>query len=69
MDYYTDANLAVELKVLRVSAAEELPHVRRSWGGEVMVAAKTHMYKKIKFYTHENIGWGKYRPTRTGDAY
>ncbi len=40
MDYYTDANLAVELKVLRVSAAEELPHVRRSWGGEVMVAAK-----------------------------
>ncbi len=57
VDYYTDANLAVELKVLRVSAAEELPHVRRSWG-EVMVAAKTHMYKKIKFYTHENIGWG-----------
>lgn len=32
--------------------------MRRSWG-EVMVTAKTHMYKKIKFYTHENIGWGQ----------
>lgn len=57
VDYYTDANLAVDLKVLHVFANEELPHVKRSWG-EVMVAAKTHMYKKIKFYTHENIGWG-----------
>jgi DEAD/DEAH box helicase domain-containing protein len=57
-DYYTDANLDVELKVLDVFASEELPQVRRSWG-EVMVTAKTHMYKKIKFYTHENIGWGQ----------
>ena len=57
-DYYTDANLDVELKVLDVFAKEALPHVRRSWG-EVMVTAKTHMYKKIRFYTHENIGWGQ----------
>ena len=58
VDYYTDANLDVELKVLDVFEREELPQVRRSWG-EVMVVAKTHMYKKIKFYTHENIGWGQ----------
>ena len=57
VDYYTDANLDVDLKVLDVFAKEELPNVKRSWG-EVMVVAKTHMYKKIKFYTHENIGWG-----------
>lgn len=57
VDYYTDANLAVDLKVLDVFVQEQLPHVKRSWG-EVMVVAKTHMYKKIKFYTHENIGWG-----------
>ena len=57
VDYYTDANLDVELKVLDVFEHEELPQVKRSWG-EVMVVAKTHMYKKIKFYTHENIGWG-----------
>jgi DEAD/DEAH box helicase domain-containing protein len=57
VDYYTDANLDVELKVLDVFDKEEFPQVKRSWG-EVMVVAKTHMYKKIKFYTHENIGWG-----------
>lgn len=58
VDYYTDANLAVDLKVLDIFAKEELPQVRRNWG-EVIVVAKTHMYKKIKFYTHENIGWGE----------
>lgn len=58
VDYYTDANLAVDLKVLDVFEKEDLPHVKRNWG-EVMVVAKTHMYKKIKFYTHENIGWGE----------
>lgn len=58
VDYYTDANLDVELKVLDVFEREELPQVKRNWG-EVMVVAKTHMYKKIKFYTHENIGWGQ----------
>ncbi len=58
VDYYTDANLDVDLKVLDVFAEEESPSCRRNWG-EVMVVAKTHMYKKIKFYTHENIGWGQ----------
>ena len=58
VDYYTDANLDVELKVLGVEASHELPTAHHYWG-EVMVAAKTHMYKKIRFYTHENIGWGK----------
>lgn len=58
VDYYTDANLDVELKVLDVFEREELPQVKRNWG-EVMVVARTHMYKKIKFYTHENIGWGQ----------
>lgn len=58
VDYYTDANLDVDLKVLDVFAEETLPQVKRNWG-EVMVVAKTHMYKKIKFYSHENIGWGQ----------
>mgnify|MGYP000901099072 CR=1 FL=1 len=58
VDYYTDANLDVDLKVLDVLAEETLPQVRRNWG-EVTVVAKTHMYKKIKFHTHENIGWGQ----------
>lgn len=57
VEYYTDANLAVELKVLDVSAETPMSQVQHAWG-EVMVAAKTHMYKKIRFHTHENIGWG-----------
>jgi len=57
-DYFTDANLAVDLKVLDVSASAEYPYAALSWG-EVMVTAKTHMYKKIKFHTHENVGWGE----------
>ncbi len=57
-DYYTDANLAVELKVLDTSDSCQEGIVTHSWG-EVMVAAKTHMYKKIRFYTHENLGWGE----------
>lgn len=57
VDYYTDANLAVDIQVLSVIENQELPSAVRSWG-EVLVAGKTHMYKKIRFYTHENIGWG-----------
>lgn len=59
VDYYTDANLDVDLKVLSVNEAlqVEAEPVFHSWG-EVMVAAKTHLYKKIRFYTHENVGWG-----------
>ncbi|MGI6037636.1 MAG: DEAD/DEAH box helicase [Limnochordia bacterium] len=57
VDYYTDANLAVELKVLDVLDSQEGGQVNCYWG-EVMVTAQTHMYKKIRFYTHENIGWG-----------
>ncbi|HHY09656.1 MAG TPA: DEAD/DEAH box helicase [Firmicutes bacterium] len=58
VDYYTDANLDVDLQVLDVFEEEKLAQVERSWG-EVMVTAKTNMYKKIKFYTHENLGWGQ----------
>ncbi len=57
-DYYTDANLSVDLKVLDISESFPEPGASHHWG-EVMVAAKTHMYKKIRFYTHENLGWGE----------
>lgn len=58
-DYYTDANLDVNLKVLEVSDSQvqEPGKALHAWG-EVLVAAKTHLYKKIRFYTHENVGWG-----------
>ena len=59
VDYYTDANLDVDLKVLSVGESQQLKelHAVHAWG-EVLVSAKTHLYKKIRFYTHENVGWG-----------
>lgn len=57
VDYYTDANLAVDLKVLDVFREEESKGILKS-SGEVMVSALVTMFKKIKFYTHENIGSG-----------
>lgn len=57
VDYYTDANLAVELKVIDVFKEEQGERILRSCG-EVMVTALVTMFKKIKLYTHENIGAG-----------
>lgn len=58
VDYYTDAELAVDLKVLDVfaEATDELPQCQH---GEVSVTAQPTIFKKIKFDTHENVGWGK----------
>ncbi|PWW30308.1 DEAD/DEAH box helicase domain-containing protein [Cytobacillus oceanisediminis] len=57
VDYFTDANLAVELKVLeqdksRISSIGEIGF------GDVSVVAMATIFKKIKFETHENIGSG-----------
>lgn len=57
VDYYTDANLAVDLKVLDVFREEMDGRIQKS-AGEVMVTALVTMFKKIKLYTHENIGSG-----------
>lgn len=58
VDYYTDAEMAVDLKVLDVFAVadDESP---RAAHGEVSVSAQATIFKKLKFDTHENIGWGK----------
>jgi DEAD/DEAH box helicase domain-containing protein len=59
-DYYTDAELAVRLRVLDVlqeQAGQDGKLVHRT--GEVMVNAMATLFKKIKFDTHENLGWGK----------
>ena len=57
VDYYTDANLAVDLRVLEVNAKDDGEPASPSWG-EVLVSALATMYKKIKFGTHENVGSG-----------
>lgn len=57
VDYYTDANLAVQLKVLHVQKEAEEAGLLRQYG-EVTVNAKATLFKKIKLRTHENIGSG-----------
>ena len=58
VDHYTDAQLKSDLKVLEVFESEEKDDLSRGYG-EVVVTSLVTMYKKIKFHTHENIGWGK----------
>jgi DEAD/DEAH box helicase domain-containing protein len=55
VDYYTDADLGVTLKVLDVFDQTDTGARAR---GEVMVAWHATLFKKIKFHTHENVGWG-----------
>ncbi|NPV71316.1 MAG: DEAD/DEAH box helicase [Firmicutes bacterium] len=55
VDYYTDANLAVSIRVLRETGSRGPSRSQ----GEVVVTSVATMFKKIKFYTHENVGSGR----------
>lgn len=57
VDYYTDANLAVTIRPIDTFRHEPAGPLERSFG-EVMTACKATIFKKIKLYTHENVGWG-----------
>ncbi len=57
VDYFTDANLAVQLKVLEEDKITQNQKVERAYG-DVAVYAMATIFKKIKFDTHENIGSG-----------
>jgi DEAD/DEAH box helicase domain-containing protein len=58
VDYYTDADLGITLKVLEVFDEAGAPAAGKRQRGEVMVAWKVTMFKKLKYHTHENVGWG-----------
>src|SRR5262249_2587318 len=53
-----DAELVVHLEPLDVSASESGPAGSRTWG-EVALTFRATVFKKIKLYTHENVGWGQ----------
>ena len=59
VDYYTDAHVAVDLKVIDEWDGERSPVPRGH--GEVAVTYLATIFKKIKLHSHENIGWGKIR--------
>lgn len=57
VDYFTDANLAVELKVLSEDKSAQYDGATVSYGDVGLLAIPT-IFKKIRFNTHDNIGSG-----------
>jgi len=58
VDYYTDAELDVDLRVLEPLEEQALGEASLAFG-EVAVTIRPSIYKKIKFHTHENVGSGE----------
>lgn len=58
VDYYTDAETKVDLKVLDRFQEEPVGSAIKCCG-ELSVTWLPTIYKKIKFGTHENVGWGE----------
>ena len=56
VDYYTDAIRYTQVRVLEI-AQPEIPAIRAH--GDVLVRSQVVGFKKIKFFTNENIGDGK----------
>jgi len=64
VDYYTDAIRYTQVRVLQCAATDRIEaggvdrHVARSHG-DVQVRSQVVGFKKIKFFTNENVGSGK----------
>lgn len=57
VDYFTDANLAIELKVMSEDK-EKVLSKGSVFYGDVSILAMATLFKKIRFDTHDNIGSG-----------
>ena len=58
LDYYTQALTSTDVRVTRVDREEERG-VWRAYAGEVVARTVATVYKKIRFYTGENVGAGE----------
>jgi DEAD/DEAH box helicase domain-containing protein len=58
VDYYTDAIRYTQVRVLEIAATDRGPDSSRSHG-DVLVRSQVVGFKKIKFFTNENVGAGK----------
>ncbi|HZG88503.1 DEAD/DEAH box helicase [Paenibacillus sp.] len=58
VDYFTDANLAVDLNILHEDRSRPGGAGHTTHYGDVTVNARATIFKKIKMRTHENIGAG-----------
>ncbi|MCQ2457453.1 MAG: DEAD/DEAH box helicase [Clostridia bacterium] len=63
--YYTDADLNVSLSLLDIAEEKPVPGGGVCALGEVKVTALVTMFKKIRFDTHETLGFGPVRLPET----
>ncbi len=57
-DYFTDAIDYTQVKIINEFDRAELPESARALHGEVRVNRQIVGFKKVKFYTMENVGAG-----------
>lgn len=57
LNYYTDSIVKTDIKLLQ-NDAEDISNTCRTIMGDVLVRSQVTKYKKLKFSTHENIGYG-----------
>ncbi|EHQ08049.1 DEAD/DEAH box helicase [Leptonema illini] len=57
VDYYTDAQEKVDVSILESEVAGSC-ETFDLYKGELQLQRRAVMFKKIKFETHENLGWG-----------
>jgi DEAD/DEAH box helicase domain-containing protein len=58
VDYYTDAELKTDVGILETMKEEVTSRGSKAFG-EVRVTTLPTIYKKIRFHSHENVGWGR----------
>ena len=59
VDYYTDAIRYTQVRVLEIAEEERIAGPAARAHGDVLVRSQVVGFKKIKFFTNENIGDGK----------
>ena len=59
VDYYTDAIRYTQVRVLEIAEEQRIPGPASRAHGEVLVRSQVVGFKKIKFFTNENVGSGK----------
>ena len=59
VDYYTDAIRYTQVRVLEIAEEEQIAGAAARAHGDVLVRSQVVGFKKIKFFTNENIGAGK----------
>jgi DEAD/DEAH box helicase domain-containing protein len=59
VDYFTDAIRYTQVRVLEIAAEEPVAGPSSRAHGDVLVRSQVIGFKKIKFFTNENVGAGK----------